>query len=455
MKKPFFSFLDLLSVMVSAFLVATTLANNVLAQDLSTDNFVLIPETPTAFFVDATATHVPAAASLHATDSVFADVDNDGDLDVIVSVEYGINRLYLNVGGGRLIHRSGVFGHTIHDSEHVRAADFDRDGNMDVVFVAEADQAHQLFFGDGEGVFEDVSDRLPVFSQGNALAVGDVNGDGLPDVVIGSTGEDRHDEKVEHFPAKNLLFMNDLNRPGYFIDRSHSHLPQAEGSSGDQTEGLALADVDGDHDLDLVIASPVHANRLLLNDGMGLFSDAADRLDLPEPLESREVHMLDANGDGHTDIVFFNITSNNQGWDKDPQTRLLMNDGKGYFRDETEICLPKHEFSSWAGTVVDFNADGAPDLLVGAIQVPGFVPLQLRAWQNNGKGSFSDVTLEVVPGITVGRSWSMGQGDLDGDGKTDVFVGGWGTQARLLLSDVEAYEASLAPFQHLTPGEQR
>jgi len=160
-------------------------------------------------------------------------------------------------------------------------------------------------------------------------------------------------------------------------------------------------------------------------------------------METREVHVLDVNGDGNKDIVFFNITSNNQDWDKDPQTRLLVNDGEGNFRDETEQRLPKHTFSSWAGTVVDFNDDGAPDLLVGAIQVPGFVPLQLRAWQNDGKGNFTDVTLDVVPGITVGRSWSMGSGDLDGDGKTDVLIGGWGTQARLLLTDIARYYGSL------------
>ena len=99
----------------------------------------------------------------------------------------------------------------------------------------------------------------------------------------------------------------------------------------------------------------------------------------------------------------------------------------------------------------DFNGDGAPDLLVGAIQVPGFVPLQLRAWQNDGKGHFTDMTATVVPGITVGRSWSMGQGDLDSDGKTDVLVGGWDTQARLLLSDIEGHRQALPPVKPLQP----
>jgi len=425
---------------LSALLITTSAeAQQLTARDPATDAFALIPERPSSMFVDATSTHVPIAPSLHSSHSVFVDVNNDGYLDVVVSVEHGVNRLYLNDGTGKLSYQPDAFGVVIHDNEHVRAADFDGDGNMDVVFVAESDETHQLFLGDGNGGFEDASGRLPATSQGNALAVGDVNGDGLPDIVVGSTGEDGFGPGMKLYPARNLLFLNDRDRPGHFIDASGTHLPQSD----DQTEGLALVDMDGDRDLDLVIASPSYPNRLLINSGDGHFTDASNRLDLRVPMETREVHVLDVNDDGNNDIVFFNITSNNQGWDKDPQTRLLVNDGEGNFRDETEQRLPSHTFSSWAGSVVDFNNDGAPDLLVGAIQVPGFVPLQLRAWQNDGKGTFTDVTLDVVPGITVGRSWSMGTGDLDGDGKTDVLIGGWGTQARLLLTDIARYYGSL------------
>ena len=420
------------------------------APDPARHAFALIPEQPGSAYVDATIPNVPTAPALHATDAVFIDVDHDGDLDVVISVEHGVNRLYRNDGGGMLTYVPDAFGTRMHDSEHVRAADVDGDGNMDVVFVAESDEVHQLYLGDGNGGFNDASARLPAGSQGNGLALGDVNGDGLPDIFVGSTGETGHAPGARVTRARNLLFLNDPQRPGHFIDATRTHLPDAD----DQTEGAVLADMDGDGHLDLVLASPATPNRLLINDGTGRFRDASHRLEQTAPTETREVHVLDVNGDGKPDIVFFNITSNNHGWDKDPQTRLLVNDGNGHYRDETTTRLPKHTFSSWAGTVVDFNGDGAPDLLVGAIQVPGFVPLQLRAWQNDGKGRFTDVTPDVVPGVTVGRSWSMGRGDLDGDGRDDVFIGGWGTQARLLLSNIKGYQATLPPVPKLEPALQ-
>lgn len=149
---------------MNRFLIAATcLATGPLAaqdRDPATDAFALIPESPSSAFVDATATNMPLAPSLHATDSSMLDVDSDGDLDAVLSVEYGVNRLYLNEGG-TLSYRPDAFGTVMHDSEHVRTADFDGDGNADLVFVAESDEVSQFFLGDGQGRFTDASDRLP------------------------------------------------------------------------------------------------------------------------------------------------------------------------------------------------------------------------------------------------------------------------------------------------------
>ena len=381
----------------------------------------------TLLFDDVTDTHVPVSKYLHALDVALVDVDGDGDLDAVLAVEMSANRLYINDGQGHFTWKQGALGTKAHDTEHVLSADFNRDGYPDLIFVAEEDHAHQLFLGGPGGVFTDASDRLPKMSEGNGLAVGDVNGDGLPDIVIGNSAEERPGKP--RASGQNFLWLNDPKQPSTFIDATATHLPAYE----DDTQDIALADVDGDGDLDMVVANESPPNRLLLNDGKGHFREAPKALQLLTPLETREVHVFDANGDGRPDILFLNLTSNNKKWDKDPQARLLTNKGRGKFRDETKTRLPENRFSSWGGMVMDFNHDGYPDLIVGAIDVPGFKPLQLRAYANDGKGRFSDVTATVMPAATVGRSWSMAKGDVNGDGVEDLFVGTWGTQARLLL----------------------
>jgi len=250
-------------------------------------------------FVDVTDTHVPAARSLHALDAALADVDKDGDLDVILAVEMAANRLYLNDGAGRLTWKEGAFGAGRHDSEHVRTADFNQDGFVDVIFVAEDDQAHEFFLGGPGGIFVDATDRLPQRSEGNGLAVGDVNGDGLPDIVVGNSAEMRPGRA--RASGQDFLWLNDKSRPGHFIDATKAHLPQVE----DDTQGIALADLDGDGDLDMVVANETPPSRLLLNNGKGRFKDASARLQLVTPLETREAHVFDATGDGKPDIVLF------------------------------------------------------------------------------------------------------------------------------------------------------
>ncbi|WP_285008177.1 FG-GAP repeat domain-containing protein [Pedobacter faecalis] len=375
--------------------------------------------TETRYFKDVTATALPADPEAHILDVVLADVNADGHLDAVLALEGQPNRLYINDGKGVFSWKKGVFADKNHDTEHVRLGDFNGDGHLDGIFVAEDDHNHEYYLGNSDGTFTDVSDRLPARSEGNGLDIGDVNGDGLPDIVVGNTGAD----------AKNFLWLNDPARPGYFKVHAGGVLSELPA----QTQSVKLADLDGNGALDVVFGNEVPPNRLMFNNGKGNFSEREGALDLPVPLHTREVIVFDANGDKHPDILFANLTSNAGKYEKDPNARLLINDGKGRFKDETALRLPKQEYSTYAGAVVDFNRDGHPDIIFSAVRIPSFAPMQVQALQNDGKGKFNLATAEVIPGSTIGRSWGIAVGDVNGDGIADLFIGQWGTQARLLL----------------------
>ncbi|MFC6099057.1 FG-GAP repeat domain-containing protein [Olivibacter domesticus] len=374
-------------------------------------------ESETAYFKDVTVSHVPADPEAHALDVALLDVDGDSDLDVILALESQPNRLYLNDGNGKLEWKKKVFVNENHDTEHVRIADFNRDNLMDVIFVAEDDQHHEYYLGKGDGSFENVSERLLTRSEGNGLDVGDVNGDGLPDIVIGNSGEN----------GQNFLWINDSKQPGFFVDLTAKALPQVN----DATQSVKLADLDGDGDLDMVVGNEIPPNRLLINDGQGVFTES--QLDLPEPLHTREVLVFDADMDGDLDIAFANLTSNGGKWEKNPHTRLLINNGHTKFEDKTQNKMPAKKVSTYAAIPIDFDSDGDQDLLLSTIMIPPFEGRQVYAYKNDGKGNFSDITAEVIPKITHGRSWGIAVGDLNNDGIKDVVIGGWGSQVRLLL----------------------
>ena len=389
----------------------------------------------TPYFDDVTATHVPTDTAAHALDIDLGDVDGDGDLDALVAVEYGVNRLYVNDGTGHFTWPRGTFADVEHDNEEVEVTDLNGDGALDVVFIAEDDGGHELYLGNGDGTFRDVSDRIPARTVANDVETGDVNDDGHPDLVVSNTGapdpgEDPPDWRTVR---QNFLWLGDPDRPGHVVDATGERMPAVEDASQD----TKLGDLDGDGDLDMVVGNEEPPNRLLLNTGDGTFADRTDQLDLPVPLETREVVLFDADGDGDLDVFFANLTSNAGPWRKDPQARLLINDGSAHFTDETARRLPTNVFSSYDAGTVDFDGDGDQDLLLCAVQIPGFHPLQVRAYRNDGTGHFTDVTGTVMPAETTGRGWDVETGDVNGDGVPDVFIGGWDTQVRLLLGQAD------------------
>jgi|SRR5690606_17528420 len=373
----------------------------------------------TAYFKDVTSTHIPIDPKSHALDVALTDFNGDGYLDLVLALEKEPNRFYLNDGTGKFIWVKGVFADKNHDTEHVRIGDFDRDATLDVIFVAEDDQNHEYYLGNGDGTFNNVSERLLGKSEANGLDIGDVNGDGLADIVVGNSGEK---------PA-NFLWLNDLSQPGYFVDISQEALPK----DLDQTQSVKLVDLDGDGHLDMVIGNEAPPSRIYFNDGKGNFKEREGALKEEVGLHTREVIAFDANNDGLMDLFFANLTSNAGKRERDPRGRLFINQGDGKFADETENRIPAYDFSTYAANVIDYDRDGDLDIILSAIRIPPFEADRVRMLQNDGKGNFTFVTEDVIPAITVERSWGIAIGDVNNDGIADVVIGAWGGQVRLLL----------------------
>jgi hypothetical protein len=369
-------------------------------------------------FQDVSMTHLPPGVLDGLTmDAAVADLDADGDLDIVLANEFRPNILLLNDGTGHFSDGSAQLPATEHDSEDVGIADFDGDGDLDIIIVSEDDQTNELYFNDGAGSFSQESDRIPVGGTTNGLVVADLNGDGSPDVLLANNGQD-------------AVIINDGS--GGFVDETEARLPV----SPDVTQDLELGDVDGDGDLDLVVGNE-GPNGLYINDGSGRFVDESRRR-IPyrsTPEETREADFGDVDGDGDLDILFANVAAFVDG--ADPRNRLLINDGQGVFTDETLRRLPADTESSFDGDFRDLDGDGDLDIVTGNSDVDlsqrRIAPAPFRAYLNDGSGHFVEATLQVFGEGIDGTGLDLEFADFNADGIQDVFLASRGTADRLLL----------------------
>ncbi|MEM7203355.1 MAG: VCBS repeat-containing protein [Planctomycetota bacterium] len=246
--------------------------------------------------------------------------------------------------------------------------DVDGDGDADLIVgnANFAGEPNRLYLNDGSGTMIDASGQLPsVVDITHALALGDVDGDLDLDLIVGNHG-------ALSSGAQNRLYLND--GAGMFVDAT----PQLPGSN-DITRDLGLGDLDGDRDLDLVVAN-AGADRLLLNDGAGIFADVSQpRLPAASQRLTFAVALADVDADGDLDLAFgdANIFM--------PQTnRLYLNDGAGTFTDAS-AQLPADADYTVALVFGDVDGDGDPDLVCGNDRFE-----RNRPYLNDGLGLFTD-----------------------------------------------------------------
>lgn len=371
--------------------------------------------TSTTYYTDVTKTHLPYEdLQLLSMDAGIADIDNDGDMDILIANEHRPNILLINDGKGKFTNESARIPQVNHDSEDIGIADFDLDGDLDIIVVSEDDKTNELYLNNGNGTFTDAGNRIPVTGTSNSVVVFDINTDGVPDILIGNNGQ-------------NNILINDGK--GNFKDETNERF----GKFIDVTQDLTLGDIDGDGDEDLLVANEDN-NRILINDGKGYFKDeSSDRLpyrDTPE--ESREVDIADIDGDGDLDILYGNVEAFVNGAVR--QNRLLLNDGKGMFSDITTTHLPKDNNRCFGVAFLDIDNDGDVDIMTGntnGVRFGGITPFSV--YLNDGKGKFTETTSKIMPESIGGRGFDIDFVDFNGDNIKDLFLSNRGSQDFLLF----------------------
>ncbi|MEO1517425.1 MAG: T9SS type A sorting domain-containing protein [Bacteroidota bacterium] len=369
---------------------------------------------PAQLFIDATDRLPEASTGGQTVDAQAVDIDKDGDMDVVLANEFEVNVLLINNGSGRFTDAGpGAIPARVHDSEDIAIADYNRDGHTDIVFVSEDDFEHEYYVNDGNTVFSRAS-FLP-FTSCNAVATADLNRDGAPDLLLGNRGQ-------------NMLLIN--NGLGEFINETPDRLPIL----ADSTHDVKLVDVDNDLDHDIILGNE-DGNRLFINNGSGVFSDQSlARLPQNSAIDTRKIVPGDVDMDGDVDLFLATVKFSAG---KDPQNRLWINDGNGFFRDVTDEQLPLIPDQAVDGVFTDLNRDRIPDLVVS-----GVLNQPLKFYINDGQGFFSNRTDDVVGGSQILEDsidvFSVITADFNLDGFDDLYVCNRAGQDRLFFRDPEA-----------------
>ncbi len=258
-------------------------------------------------FREVTKTHLPQML-LSVGDLEIGDVDSDSDLDVVLadwgpgnnmSNIGGRTRLWLNDGRGRFTDETeGRMPDTlVRFSWDLNLVDVDNDFDLDVVISCKRCGGGTLFRNDGRGRFQEDYRAIPQYTNNYAFEPMDVNGDGFLDLVTVNDGE-IVDGKSFH--RREHLFVNDGQ--GYFQDRTKELWPDSE-NLGEDDNAVAFLDADSDGDADFLLGSLTGADRLLVNDGKGRFAVSTGVLDGDETPGTLAIAVADLDGDGRLDVV--------------------------------------------------------------------------------------------------------------------------------------------------------
>ena len=286
------------------------------------------------------------------------DLDGDGDPDILIVTDGGFE-FYVNSGGPQggwkgnfELHSQVELSKTTADPYQIQLGDLDNDGDLDAISTAccQHGNGFSVWMNDGAGNFSQLGQYAENLEIRQAI-LGDLDGDLDLDVWIVPTNQEQAPEgKESNF--SDQLWINDGD--GHFHDR---------GDRLGYSQVISLGDLDGDRDLDASAATQTGLS-IWINDGAGYFDRRTEKA---SPLSAQTMLLEDLDQDDDLDILIFSAD----------QGEVWLNDGWGNFeRSAQRIALPGNS----ALALGDLDGDGDPDLFCG------FPENRYRVWWNDGYG---------------------------------------------------------------------
>lgn len=383
--------------------------------------------------------------------SAYGDLDNDGDLDLVVNNVNMPPFIYRNEGAGNNYLQFALEGGEANPFAYgakVQVQSSQGTLTHEVQpsrgFQSSVDPRPLIGIGTDESATVSI-----VWPDGSQEILGDLVANKLYRIRKGATATTKKDLKDKTSVLQHSQLIPYTHEENRFVDFNREQLIYTMQST--QGPAVAQGDINGDGVEDLIVTgSKGYTCKVILADGDGGFLPPMSQPAFDQLVQSEHVdaELFDADNDGDLDLYLAAGGSELTKYSPSYYDQLLFNDGTGKFTlSEQQLPAKGANISTGAVAAGDLDGDGDQDLVVGERLKVGQYGAPTRAYilYNNGEGQFTDVTAEVAPELLeTGMITDIVIGNLDDDEDIEVVIAGEYMAVQVLDRQNSRYSAHAA-----------